>query len=146
MAARDCLKNAVANPCNHLIDSAVDGVLSCCVNSLYIPLSQPLHDGVGHRFVGLILRCNPYPGSSSSWSRLWAGSRLCAVADTRFEAVAPAAVGQGAVAAVFSCHAVDILVSPRDISRSVAVGHGAAVYSGHAREVGYHLRDAIGGA
>ena len=146
MAARDCLKNAVANPCNHLIDSAVDGVLSYSVNSLYIPLSQSLHDGAGHRFVGPILCCNPYPGSSSSWSRLRAGSRLCAVADTRFEAVAPAAVGQGAGVVVFSCHAVDILVSPRDISRSVAVGHGAAVYSGYVREVGYHLRDAIGGA
>ena len=59
MAARDCLKNAVANPCNHLIDSAVDGVLSYSVNSLYIPLSQSLHDGAGHRFVGPILCCNP---------------------------------------------------------------------------------------
>lgn len=113
MAARDCLKNVVANPFNNLIDSAVDRVLSCSVNPLYIPLSQSLHDGAGHRFVGPILCCNPYPGSSSSWSRLRAGSRLCAVADTRFETVAPAAVGQGAGVVVFSCHAVDILVSPR---------------------------------
>lgn len=74
-ADRDCTKKAVARVCSRLIGRVVGEALSCCVDPLYIPLSQPLHDGAGYGFVGPILRCNPYPGSNSSWCRLRAGFR-----------------------------------------------------------------------